>query len=293
MDTNSSRSHHRCAMQRSCVLLLLISAGCSTSGGSLTIFPNDHKLLKSARLVARSTDRFALPRELQKVALQDYYLQPGDVVLLEIDDLATDIRLPVDQTVMPDGSIDLGKYGRPAVAGMTVEQVEDVVRTLVQIVDNRSEVPPINVRLTVAESAVFYVLGEVNAPGAYPLIGRETVLDALMTAGGLSARASNCEIILSRPTPAGSCRIVLPVCYSQIVQLGDTTTNYQIQPGDRVFVTTRSFLEQLMFWRRHCTLCPAACAYPCPTALAPISPSFAVEQAVSEPENQRADQSSR
>jgi hypothetical protein len=41
------------------------------------------------------------------------------------------------------------------------------------------------------------------------------------------------------------CRIVLPVCYRQIVQLGDTTTNYQLQPGDRIYVPAMSFWEQL------------------------------------------------
>jgi len=38
---------------------------------------------------------------------------------------------------------------------------------------------------------------------------------------------------------------VLPVCYRQIVQLGDTTTNYQLQPGDRIYVPAMSIWEQL------------------------------------------------
>ena len=49
----------------------------------------------------------------------------------------------------------------------------------------------------------------------------------------------------SRPTSPDSCRIVLPVDYNAIVQLGDTTTNYQIRAGDRVFVPTRSMWEDL------------------------------------------------
>ena len=38
-----------------------------------------------------------------------------------------------------------------------------------------------------------------------------------------------------RPTPPRSCRVVLPICYRQITQLGDTSTNYQIKPGDRIY----------------------------------------------------------
>ena len=243
----------------------------------MTFCPKENKLLHSAKNVALSTNPFApLPRELQKVPLEAYYVQPGDVLLLEVTDLDADFRLPIDQTVMPDGTIDLAEYGRPVVAGLTVDEIEEQIQFAIRIAAPESEVPQINVRLTVAESAVFYVLGEVNAPGAYPLIGRETVLDALMTAGGLSDRASDCGIILSRPTPPGSCRIVLPICYRQIVQLGDATTNYQIQPGDRVFVSTRTLCEQLMFWRSCCQFCSEECSQPCRSPLMPVTPPFAV-----------------
>ncbi|MCH5377848.1 MAG: hypothetical protein JJ992_28160, partial [Planctomycetes bacterium] len=41
------------------------------------------------------------------------------------------------------------------------------------------------------------------------------------------------------------CRLVVPICYRHIVQLGDTTTNYQIQPGDRIFVSSLTFWQEL------------------------------------------------
>ena len=104
---------------------------------------------------------------------------------------------------------------------------------------------PVNVRLIGRNSKVYYVLGQVNAPGSFPLQGRETVLDGLVAAGGLNVRASRSNIILSRPTAPDSCRIVLPVCYRQIVQLGDTTTNYQLQPGDRIYVPGQSVCESI------------------------------------------------
>ena len=87
------------------------------------------------------------------------------------------------------------------------------------------------------------MLGE---DGAFPLNGRETVLDGLLAAGGLTDRASRRNIILSRPTPPDGCRIVLPICYSEIVQIGDTSTNYQLAPGDRIYVATRDVCEELL-----------------------------------------------
>jgi protein involved in polysaccharide export with SLBB domain len=250
---------------------LLISAGCTS--GSNALFPHTYKLLPSARDTAammRPTD----PRELSKQALEAYYIQPGDVLLLEVTDLESDIRVPADQTVMPDGTIDLGQYGRIVVAGLTIEQIEVLVHDTIQQQEKNKTIKPLNVRLNVAESAVYYVLGEVNSPGAFPLIGRETVLDALQTAGGLSDRASDCQIILSRPTPPNSCRIVLPVCYDRIVQLGDTTTNYQIRPGDRIFVATRTLCESIRFWKRDCSNCPDPGPCPCRYGVTPAQSPF-------------------
>jgi hypothetical protein len=42
---------------------------------------------------------------------------------------------------------------------------------------------------------------------------------------------------------------VLPICYPEIVQLGDTTTNYQLAPGDRIYVPSKTTCEQI-FSRR-------------------------------------------
>jgi protein involved in polysaccharide export with SLBB domain len=253
-------------------LFLLAGGGCSTPGGSFTIFPTGDFLLKSTKFVRRGVPRqMPIARELEKTVIPEYVLQPGDALLVEPVSLDSPIRLPADQTIMPDGTIDLGRYGRPIVAGKTVEQVEEEVTSAVRAVETRP-VETINVRLVNAESAVYYVLGEVSSPGSFSFLGRETVLDAILTAGGLSDKASPCTIILSRPTSPDGCRIVLPVCYRQIVQLGDTSTNYQIMPGDRVYVATRTFGETC-FNKRACPLCQGVqCPCPATSALVPALP---------------------
>src|SRR5215213_2573196 len=145
------------------VTLMLAAAGCSSGGGASALFPHDYRLLRSARDLAASARPYGpIPRELQKQSLEAYYLQPGDVLLLEVTDLEADIRLPADQTIMPDGTIDLGEYGRIVIAGLTIEQTESLVLSTVQAVAKDQRIKPINVRLNVAESAVYYVLGEVN-----------------------------------------------------------------------------------------------------------------------------------
>jgi polysaccharide export outer membrane protein len=39
--------------------------------------------------------------------------------------------------------------------------------------------------------------------------------------------------------------VVLPVCYRQIVQLGDTSTNYQVLPGDRIYVPSMTLHDDI------------------------------------------------
>ncbi|HZU38683.1 MAG TPA: SLBB domain-containing protein [Gemmataceae bacterium] len=234
-------------------VVALFLCGCSLSSNGLVMFPSGQRLLDSTKAVRLdSAQPLPVPRELNKALLPAYIVEPGDVLLVQPADLDSPIRLPADQPVLPDGSINLGRYGRLIVAGQTSEQISGQVHDMIQREEKAAgsnvKVGPMLVRLVVRASKVYYVLGEVNAPGAFPLSGRETVLDGIVAAGGLNQRASQDQIILSRPTRPDGCRIVLPICYRQIVQLGDTTTNYQLMPGDRIFVPTRQSHEDGDCW---------------------------------------------
>ena len=210
-------------------------SGCSNILG---LTPSGHRLTTEAKALRSSyPDPLPIPHELDKRIALPYIVEPGDVLLVQPVYLESPARLPGDQTVLPDGTIQLGRYGQIVVAGKSTAQIEAEVRA--QIAAQEKEAGPITVRLVTRVSKVYYVLGEVNAPGAFPLQGRETVLDALLAAGGLNDKGSRKYITLSRPTQPNGCRVVLPICYNEIVQLGDTSTNYQIAAGDRLYVPTR------------------------------------------------------
>jgi polysaccharide biosynthesis/export protein len=266
------------------LLLATSLAGCTSSPGGFTLFPSGNFLLRTTeQLRDQASPAGDLPRELAKTVLDTYIVQPGDVLLIEPDSLDSPIRFPADQTVMPDGTIDLGRFGRRVVAGKSIEEIEAEVQELIRAGQDKKT--QINARLITPRSAVYYVLGEVNSPGAFPLVGRETVLDGLIAAGGVSSRASTCNIILSRPTEPNSCRVVLPICYRHITQLGDTATNYQLKPGDRIYVATRTFCEQLAFWKAKddCEFC-CACQSACPGGHPPFSSSGVTPAARSVPQ---------
>ncbi len=222
----------------------IASAGCSGPSGSFTLFPNGDFLLDSTKEVRKALAANALvPRELEKTVLPAYIIQPGDVLLVEPIALDSPLRFPADQTVLPDGTIDMARFGRLIVAGKTLEQIETDVQAAIKAIDK--DAGAVNVRLVDPQSAVYYVLGEVTSPGSYPLVGRETVLDAILAAGGMTDKASSCNIVLSRPSAPCGCRTVIPICYKRIVQQGDTSTNYQVMPGDRIYVATRTLWESL------------------------------------------------
>ena len=222
--------------------LCLISLGCSSLGFST--YPVAHFMTNQTKEVLESSPRRpAVARELAEEVMPIHYLQPGDELLVEAISGDSEIRLPADQQVFADGTLDLAKYGRVKVASLTLEDAERV------IYDRLAEFEKVDVSVNVRMIQPvhrFYVIGEVNSPGAYPLTGYETVLDGLMAAGGLTPRASACDALLARPTEPYSCRVTLPVCYRAITQLGDTTTNYQLKPGDRIFVGRQTFCEEFL-----------------------------------------------
>jgi polysaccharide export outer membrane protein len=191
--------------------------------------------------------------------------------------------LQADQTVQQDGTIDLGDYGQFAVVNLTTQEIQQQVQQRIEARElqkqqnrialashpNRSERPltqddfGVSVRLVNNETGMVYVMGEVNAPGSYPLVGSETVLDAIIASGGLSDRANDHKIILTRPNFQGQPREILPVCFAQILQLGDVSTNYQLRPGDRIYVPSLSLAEdvrQSLLWRSNQS-CPHCAKY--------------------------------
>ena len=259
--TTHPRSWHRIA---ALVLLPLCTLPGCFSGGRSHFGASGNILIASAKdLREASEPPPGVARELEKRPSGPYILEPGDVLLVQPASLDSPLRLPGDQVVMPDGTIHLGQYGHLDVAGKPLVVIEAEVNAHL-----KAKVPEagvINVRLVTRDSKVFYVLGEVNSPGVFPLRGRETVLDAIAgSAGGLNTNAARRSIILTRPTGPGSCRVVLPVDYEAIVQVGDTTTNYQIRAGDRVFVPIKTFWGEWCAAKKDRKACPET---PCETGM--------------------------
>jgi polysaccharide export outer membrane protein len=78
----------------------------------------------------------------------------------------------------------------------------------------------------------------------FSITGNETVLSALAKLNGLPDVASKRDIWVARRSPLpGMGQQILPVDYIAISQQGITQTNYQIMPGDRVYVKAQKIFR--------------------------------------------------
>ena len=149
-----------------------------------------------------------------------------------------------EHLVIQDGTITLGSYGSVFVTGMTICQAKAAIeRHLSQYLLN----PEISLSINAFNSKVYYVINDGAGFGMtvnrFPITGKETVLDAISLNGGLAPVASRRRIWLARPGPPGApCYKILPVNWDAIVMGGDTSTNWQLFPGDRIFIDSDPFL---------------------------------------------------
>lgn len=144
--------------------------------------------------------------------------------------------------VGPDGRVNLGTYGSVFVAGMTLEEVRDAVEAKLA---EKLEEPEVFVDVLAYNSKVYYVVTQGGGFGdnvsRLPITGNETVLDAVATLGGIS-QVSSTKLWIARPAPNGvGCEQVLPVNWKDITEGASTATNYQLLPGDRLFIAENKY----------------------------------------------------
>jgi polysaccharide export outer membrane protein len=140
-----------------------------------------------------------------------------------------------EHLVGPDGTVNLGTYGQVYVSGLTIQEAK---KTIEKHLTQYLEEPLVSVDVYAYNSKVYYVITQGAGFGdniqRFPITGNETVLDAISQVQGLS-RLSSKNIWIARPSP-GKCDQVLPVRWDEIVAGAGTSTNYQVLPGDRVFI---------------------------------------------------------
>jgi polysaccharide export outer membrane protein len=192
--------------------------------------------------------------EYGKVLVAD---QPLDEVQRRLDEhlrqIAPEIQLlvtlPAPQNrqivagphlVRPDGTVGLGIYGNVYVTGLTLTQARQAVE---QHLSRHIHQPQVSVDVLSYESKVYYVITDGGGAGEQvyriPTTGNETVLDAMARVNGLPTVASKDAVWIARPSPyAGTPDQILKVDWNAVARGAQTATNYQVLPGDRIYVNS-------------------------------------------------------
>ena len=143
-----------------------------------------------------------------------------------------------EHLVRPDGTVSLGIYGSVYVSGLTLSSARQAIER--HLAEHLNQ-PQVYIDVLAYNSKVFYIVTDGGGAGEqvfrFPCTGNETVLDALSQINGLPAVASKKDIWIARPAPPEvGYEQILDVDWNGIVRGGQSKTNYQLLPGDRLYV---------------------------------------------------------
>jgi polysaccharide export outer membrane protein len=159
------------------------------------------------------------------------------IVNVNLGEIASRQQIGGQHLVTQDGTVTLGSYGSVEVVGQTIgEAKESIERYLATSLQD----PEVSVEVYAYNSKNYYVITQGGGLGdgvtRFPITGNDTVLDAVSQISGFTS-VSSTKIWVARPgrTCDGHDQI-LPVDWCAISQRGDVTTNYQLLPGDRLYI---------------------------------------------------------
>lgn len=155
------------------------------------------------------------------------------VSLLELDGR---MHLAGEFLVGPDGTVTLGPYGSVSVVGLTVAEAK---RSIESYLSHYFGEIIVSVSVHGFNSKAYYVVMQGAELGdavfRYPITGNETVLDAISRVQGLQLVSSK-RMWIARPTSDQCHHQILPVDWYAVTECGAANTNFQLMPGDRLFI---------------------------------------------------------
>ena len=166
------------------------------------------------------------------------------LVSMSMPDLGGKQAISGEHLVRPDGTVALGIYGSVHVAGLTLDEIKQKIeRHLSKLIYE----PEVAVDVIAYNSKTYYVIADGGGSGEQvirmPFTGNETVLDAISNIQGLPSISSK-MMWLARPTPAGTGVVQnMPIDWDSITRMGVTSTNYQLLPGDRIYIKADSMVS--------------------------------------------------
>jgi polysaccharide export outer membrane protein len=168
------------------------------------------------------------PAHGQPAATQDVLIGGGDLLEVTVEGASDYVK---EVRVNHDGKIDLPLIGAVKAAGLTITQAQTLIAKRLKE-GNFFTDPQVMVFTKEYATQGISVLGEVQKPGIYPLLGAHTLFDVISAAGGTTPKAGNTVMLSRREHPAQVETVQLPRDNKDWGR-----SNVAVQPGDTVMVS--------------------------------------------------------
>ncbi|MFL9923659.1 polysaccharide export protein EpsE [Herbaspirillum lusitanum] len=160
---------------------------------------------------------------------EDIALGPGDVIKVNVygsQDLTLETR------ISEAGSISYPLIGDVKIGGLSTSQAERKISDLLKKGGFLLN-PQVNILVTVPQSQMISVLGQVYKPGRYPLDGKRNVADVIALAGGVNPDGGDAVTIVH--TENGQISKKLVDIYA-VTHSGDTSELPTVSANDVIYV---------------------------------------------------------
>jgi polysaccharide biosynthesis/export protein len=155
-----------------------------------------------------------------------YKIGVGDVLHISVWE---EPQLTETAVVRPDGKVSMPLVNEVDVAGLTPGAVQ---QTLTERLGKFVHKPRVTVTVQEIHSRMVYITGEVQRPGAYPLMDAMNVVQLVARAGGLTDFARQKQMYVLRADKSAR----VNVNYQKVLKGQAPQQNVELAPGDTVVV---------------------------------------------------------
>jgi polysaccharide export outer membrane protein len=176
----------------------------------------------------------------QDTFIREYKIGPRDLLEIKVVELP---ELNLTVRVSEDGSITLPLLGRVELGELSKDAAEQKIASMLQ--EKYVKNPQVSVFIKDYQSNRVALIGAVNKPGMYEIIGRMSLLELISKAGGFTENAGN-EMFVMREGKSGL-RANLTIDLNDLIMNGNQSLNIPLQPSDVVNVPIDRII-QIYVW---------------------------------------------
>jgi polysaccharide export outer membrane protein len=185
---------------------------------------NQPKSKQQSAEPVRPADSMAHADGAPPVDAKTYIIGAEDVLMIRVWHEA---ELTGTYSVRPDGKISMSLIGDVKAASLTPEKLSvSVTEALSKFINH----PDVSVSVHQVNSKKYFIMGEVQRTGSFPLLVPTTVMEALVNAGGFRDFAKKSGIVIIRGTQR------FKFNYNEVYKGKKRDQNIVLEPGDQIIV---------------------------------------------------------